>query len=154
MGCPHSGVILRFRMPGPLSTPASKLALDEVTRLFGDQVELLRASRWKLLSAFSRNRRDLDAAFGLLHALEMLGEREEAVVLANELWGRRFAMDTSERFTLAILHACIGNYDEALELTDTNIDALSESKKHLRNTIFSEAALVLWKTARLKGGSG
>ena len=132
-------------MPATLPTPRTSIAaFNEANLLDGDDCCALETMAWKLKGAFKRDRSDSLAGLGLAIVYAMLGQRDDAVALTDELWGRRENLEVQTRLNLANLNADLGDYKRAEELCRINQRSLEPFLLAQRSRIMFEVHVALW----------
>ena len=133
----------------PDPAPRSVAAFNEAMCLFGDHVDELRRLQWRLSGLVRRNGSDSAALLGLIHVESMLGNRDAAVSLTNEAFGKRHAMSPEDRSGLATLAAALGLVDQALQLASEPSQSLPPFVAgQLRRTLW-DVAFTTWDPALL-----
>ena len=119
-------------------------AFNTSLMLSGEDVQQLEQSAWRLAGLWRRDPAGHHAALGLVHARQMLGQRDAAIAVADELWGRRAGMGASARHHLATLEAAMGRYDRALTLVPLQDAGLSPGEIAARRCLVDTICLGTW----------
>ena len=137
-------------MQSALPQTASTEIFNQVTDLGGEDVAALRQAKFRLEGLFRRTRSDVVAALALLHANIKLGERQDADLLADELWGRRRGMAMTERLAFVQALSWLGRAECALELIDDRQFQSTPLATNIRQAVAAHAFLTRWDPEMLR----